>query len=101
MIEIPILIDLLLNYGLPQDKLFEMVCIAYEESKFDSKAVNHSNSNGTIDYGLYQINSIWIEELNLSIPKIMNLHANVKAAVFIYKKQGITAWATHKRCING
>ena len=37
--------------------------IAYTESRLDPIAVNTSNSNGTVDYGLMQINSAWFEKL--------------------------------------
>ena len=37
--------------------------IAYTESRLDPEAINKSNSNGTVDYGLMQINSVWFGKL--------------------------------------
>ncbi|MGR5178827.1 lytic transglycosylase domain-containing protein [Vibrio mediterranei] len=37
--------------------------IAYTESRLDPNAINTSNKNGTIDYGLMQINSSWFSQL--------------------------------------
>ncbi|KAM6474878.1 lysozyme C, milk isozyme-like [Liasis olivaceus] len=35
------------------------VCMAYYESKYNSRAVGPKNSNGSRDYGIFQINSRW------------------------------------------
>ncbi|XP_003225844.1 lysozyme C, milk isozyme [Anolis carolinensis] len=35
------------------------VCLAYHESRFDSKAVGPPNWDGSRDYGIFQINSRW------------------------------------------
>ncbi|WP_413694404.1 lytic transglycosylase domain-containing protein [Psychromonas sp. KJ10-2] len=44
--------------------------IAYTESRLKPDAVNKANSNGTVDYGLMQINSWWFETLaDLGISK--------------------------------
>ncbi|GMQ49665.1 hypothetical protein VB10N_46640 [Vibrio sp. 10N] len=37
--------------------------IAYTESRLDPNAINDSNTNGTTDYGLMQINSSWFARL--------------------------------------
>jgi soluble lytic murein transglycosylase-like protein len=37
--------------------------IAYTESRLDQTAVNDRNGNGTVDYGLMQINSAWLGKL--------------------------------------
>ncbi|MDT1883288.1 lytic transglycosylase domain-containing protein, partial [Acinetobacter baumannii] len=37
--------------------------IAGVESDHDNLAINKANSNGTADYGLMQINSIWLPHL--------------------------------------
>uniref|UniRef100_A0A6J0TY44 Lysozyme C, milk isozyme-like n=1 Tax=Pogona vitticeps TaxID=103695 RepID=A0A6J0TY44_9SAUR len=35
------------------------ICMAYYESRFNSRAVGPTNSNGSRDYGIFQINSRW------------------------------------------
>ncbi|XP_060109410.1 lysozyme C, milk isozyme-like [Heteronotia binoei] len=35
------------------------ICMAYHESRYDSRAVGRGNSDGSVDYGIFQINSRW------------------------------------------
>lgn len=49
--------------------------IAYTESSLNEKAINYNNSNGTVDYGLMQINSFWfpkLEKLGISKEEVIN-----------------------------
>jgi hypothetical protein len=66
-----------------------MAAIAMAESggKYN---VTNTNNNGTIDTGLWQINSVH---------KLGNLKdpvGNAKAANIVYTKQGYTAWTVYK-----
>jgi hypothetical protein len=65
-----------------------MAAIAMAESGGGANSTN-SNSNGTIDRGLWQINSIW-GGLSTFDP-----NANAKAAVHIRGVQGLKAWSTY------
>ena len=66
-----------------------MIAIAKAESGMNPQAVNH-NRNGSIDTGLFQVNSVHgYDGLSLFDPK-----KNIGAAREIYDKQGITAWAS-------
>lgn len=65
-----------------------MVAIAKAESGMNPNAINH-NRNGSVDRGLFQINSIH-GFVNLEDPK-----TNIEAAKKVYEKQGITAWAAY------
>jgi soluble lytic murein transglycosylase-like protein len=47
------------KYGLPVSLI---KAVAYRESRFNSSAVDY-DSNGTYDYGVMQINTIWYKEL--------------------------------------
>lgn len=40
-----------------------LVAIAKVESSFNNKAINAANRNKTVDYGMMQINSIWLPSL--------------------------------------
>ena len=72
----------------PNDK--EMLSIAKAESRLNPKAHN-KNKNGSIDTGIFQINSIhgydaqWLQDQK----------NNIEAAKEILKKQGKTAWVTY------
>lgn len=67
--------------------------IAKQESNFDPRAVNDSNTNGSTDYGLMQINSMWLPILatiGIDAQRLLNepcvniavggliLHGNIK-----------------------
>ncbi len=66
-----------------------MIAIAKAESGMNPKAVNY-NRNGSIDTGLFQVNSVHgYDGLSLFDPK-----KNIGAAREIYDKQGIQAWTS-------
>jgi hypothetical protein len=66
-----------------------MAAIALAESSGNPFAENH-NQNGTVDRGLWQINSV---HGSLSTT---NIAANAKAAVQVRKAEGLGAWVTFK-----
>lgn len=89
-----------LQYYLPIQDAAKLVCIAEKESLLNPKAINHMhNTNGTKDFGLFQINSLWKKELNLTKEQLLDVNINIATAVYIYNKQGLKAWSTHKRCL--
>lgn len=55
------------EWSIMRDLDYELLlALAYHESSFNVNALNTSNSNGTVDYGLFQVNSgnlKWVEEL--------------------------------------
>jgi hypothetical protein len=71
------------------DKL--MARIALRESA-GKRYAQHLNTNGTIDRGFWQINSIWG---NLS-----RFHNNASSAVHVFNTQGPKAWATYNPAID-
>lgn len=66
-----------------------MAAIAMGESGGNPKSVNY-NTNGTVDKGLWQINSVHGYKGNMFNPL-----TNARAAVKIYKKQGLGAWVAY------
>lgn len=69
-----------------------MLAIAKAESKLNPHVVNRSNSDGSIDTGIFQINSIhgYDEEF------LKNEDNNLIIARKIYDKQGLNAWSAYK-----
>lgn len=61
-----------------------------ENSKFDQKATNH-NRNGSIDYGIFQINDI--HEPRFGDEFKTSWKANVDVAYEIFEERGWEAWA--------
>jgi soluble lytic murein transglycosylase-like protein len=56
--------------------------ISKSESSFDPSAINH-NSNGTVDVGLMQINSIWAGQLGLVWDSLNDPCTNVMVGAWI------------------
>jgi hypothetical protein len=85
--------DYLRQAGFPEDAVGPMVCTAKYESSFYEKA-SHKNSNGSTDYGLFQINSIHIGDHGCpkTVAGLYDGAANARCAYEVWTSQGITAW---------
>lgn len=80
------------NAGFPADVQATMVAISKAESGYNTTAT-HTNNNGTVDRGLFQINSVHRQfdgNRLLSDPQY-----NTNAAKSIYDGQGLSTWATY------
>lgn len=84
---------LLRNAGFPESAIGPMVCTAKYESDFYDRASNH-NSNGSTDYGLFQINSIHLHDGGCpsTTAALYDPATNVRCAHAVWKSQGINAW---------
>lgn len=63
--------------------------IAWVESRYDKNANNH-NTNGSIDMGVMQINSLWLEplaEYGIEKKHLYNACFNINVAAWILRKQ--------------
>ena len=80
-------------------------CIAWQESSYNNAATDN-DSNGTTDFGLFQINSgYWCQGpntqsngCNVSCDQLYGSGSdslNAQCAYTIYSQQGLTAWATY------
>lgn len=99
MITQAVLLSMLLSYGVTPVDANMMVCIAQKESSMNPKAINHKNRNKTKDYGLFQINSIWIKECGARQGlDLLDLDKNMTCALQVYEKQGLKAWSTYRKC---
>lgn len=82
-----------------------LYCIAKKESKFNPNAINR-NSNGSIDIGVMQINSVHLKELekrgfnkeHLFVPKI-NIYAGAWLLKRCFNKHGVSEEGI--TCYNG
>src|SRR5690242_4461912 len=80
--------------GFPDGELVTAVAVAFAESTFNEKAV-HRNSDGSTDYGLWQINSVHGFP-ELSSGAWADPAVNARLAYQVWKSQGWNAWSTHK-----
>ena len=87
------LANLWIQAGGPANVANVMAAIAMAESSGRVNAKSSRNSNGTYDFGLWQINSShtqFNQNRLLSDPLY-----NAQAAVAVYKSQGLGAWSTY------
>lgn len=59
--------------------------IALTENSDYNENIKNVNSNNTIDYGLMQVNTIWLKEFNINKNEILNPYVNISAAAKILK----------------
>ncbi len=91
--------NVLRQAGFAESQVPRMVCTAKYESSFYERASN-KNRNGSIDRGLFQINSIHVGGTRgcpSSGEALWNPTTNAKCALAIYKMQGINAWYGYKK----
>lgn len=85
---------LLRDAGFPESVVPEMVCTARYESSFFEAATNR-NTNGSIDRGLFQINSVHVSGTR-GCPStgaaLFDAATNARCAYAIYRSQGLNAW---------
>jgi hypothetical protein len=70
------------------------VCTAKYESSFCARALNQ-NRNGSIDRGLFQINSVHLGHMRGRPSRAQDLfdpEINAACAYAIYRAQGVRAW---------
>lgn len=65
------------------------------ESGMSNKAIN-VNSNGSVDFGCMQINSVHFKNIDVSKINLLNCQDNIDVAYKIFKQQGnFTAWSAY------
>ena len=89
---------LLRNAGFPESAIGKMVCTAKYESSFYERATNR-NTNGSVDYGLFQINSVHLRDAGCpsSTSALFDAATNAKCAYAIYRMQGNNAWYGYQK----
>jgi hypothetical protein len=87
--------SILRDVGFPNHVVNEMVCTAKYESSFYERASNR-NGNGSIDRGLFQINSIHLGRAGCpsrsNAGALYHARTNAKCALQVYRSQGLNAW---------
>lgn len=85
-----------MDAGFDQELLPVILCIVGKESGANPHAEN-VNPNGTVDYGLMQVNSVWEKPCHMTALDLKNPAKNLKCAYKVYKNQGISAWVTYQK----
>jgi len=96
--------------GVPRDQLAKWACIAERESSFKTDAVGRSNPDGSIPYGIFQLNDLyWCQSSNkkfshnscgTSCNEILkdDINQSVRCAQKVLAQQGWSAWSSWKYC---
>lgn len=92
-----VLKEKLQDAGYPTKLLDTFVCIADKESNRVPKTVRY-NSNGSIDYGIVQINSVHLNMCNVTGKELLEVDNNLACGLKVFKLQGLQAWASLKKC---
>jgi hypothetical protein len=59
--------------------------------------IYHYNSDGTLDWGYFQINTVHLERPGLNLRDLLDCKANIDFAYQLYQeKHGFTPWSTYK-----
>jgi hypothetical protein len=57
--------------------------------------IYHYNSNGTLDWGYFQINTVHLTRAGLNLRDLLDCKANIDFAYQLYEQEkGFTAWST-------
>jgi hypothetical protein len=92
------LAGILRQVGFDEATVPKMVCTAKYESSFHEQATN-SNTNGTTDYGVFQINSIHVGSTAGcpgSAQELLDASTNAQCALGVFNIQGLDAWVAYK-----
>jgi len=55
----------------------------------------HYNSDGTLDWGYFQINTVHLRRPGLNLRDLLDCKANIDFAYLLYKERGFSAWSTY------
>ncbi len=90
--------SVLRSAGFPEHAVAPMVCTAKYESSFYEKA-SHKNHDGSIDRGLFQVNSTHLGwgACPRTADGLYDAHANGRCAHVIWSDQGLDAWYGYQK----
>ena len=90
--------SLIRSAGFPSNEVGKMLCTIKYESNFYERASN-KNTNGSVDYGLFQINSVHLGNSGCpsSSSGLYTASTNAKCAYQVFKAQGNNAWYGYQK----
>ncbi len=56
--------------------------------------VYHYNSDGTLDWGYFQINTVHLKRAGVNLRDLLDCRANIDFAYRLYQERGFAPWAT-------
>uniref|UniRef100_A0A240PMQ9 Lysozyme n=1 Tax=Anopheles atroparvus TaxID=41427 RepID=A0A240PMQ9_ANOAO len=101
----------LFNNGFPKSQIPDWLCIAQNESGYNTAALNTKNTNGSMDYGMFQINNkYWCsttstpgKDCNITCAKLLddNILDDLTCIRTIFNRHKFSAWVAWRNKCNG
>jgi hypothetical protein len=57
--------------------------------------IYHYNSDGTLDWGYFQINTVHLRRRGLNLRDLLDCKANIDFAYVLYRERGFAPWSTY------
>jgi hypothetical protein len=57
--------------------------------------IYHYNSDGTLDWGYFQINTVHLTRVGLNLRDLLDCRANIDYAYLLYQERGFQPWSTY------
>ena len=57
--------------------------------------IYHYNSDGTLDWGYFQINTVHLKRVGLNLRDLLDCRANIDFAFQLYRERGFQPWSTY------
>jgi hypothetical protein len=57
--------------------------------------IYHYNSDGTLDWGYFQINTIHLQRPGVNLRDLLDCRANIDFAYVLYQERGFAPWTTY------
>jgi len=58
--------------------------------------IYHYNSDGTLDWGYFQINTVHLKRAGVNLRDLLDCKANIDFAYQLYTERGFEPWSTYK-----
>lgn len=71
------------------------LAIQRAENQKGACEVYHYNSNGTLDWGYFQINTVHLQRPGLNLRDLLDCKANIDFAYQLYQERGFAPWSTY------
>jgi hypothetical protein len=57
--------------------------------------IYHYNSDGTLDWGYFQVNTVHLKRAGLNLRDLLDCRANIDFAYHLYQERGFQPWSTY------
>lgn len=57
--------------------------------------IYHYNSDGTLDWGYFQINTVHLKRVGVNLRDLLDCRANIDFAYQLYQERGFAPWSTY------